>query len=81
MHSAAVHPCCIGAHYFTLNDQGYLGRFDGENYQIGLVDVCNRPYDEFISGIIKANDELYEIADGSQQPATEKAVEINAVFF
>lgn len=81
MHSAAAHPCCIGAHYFTLNDQGYLGRFDGENYQIGLVDVCNRPYDEFVSGIVKTNDELYEIADGSRQPAAEKADEITAVFF
>jgi hypothetical protein len=81
IHSAAAHPCCIGAHYFTLNDQGYLGRFDGENYQIGLVDVCNRPYDEFVSGIITANDELYEVADGTQQPTTEKADEITAVFF
>lgn len=81
MHSAAAHPCCIGAHYFTLNDQGYLGRFDGENYQIGLVDVCNRPYDEFVSGIVTANDELYEVADGARQPTTEKADEITAVFF
>lgn len=81
MHAAAAHPFCIGAHYFTLNDQGYLGRFDGENYQIGLVDVCNRPYDEFVGGVIKTNDELYEIADGIRPPASEKADEINAVFF
>lgn len=81
MHAAAAHPCCVGAHYFTLNDQGYLGRFDGENYQIGLVDVCNRPYDEFVSGIIKTNGELYNVADGKTEPAAEKAAEIPAIFF
>lgn len=81
MHTAAAHPCCVGAHYFTLNDQGYLGRFDGENYQIGLVDVCNRPYDEFISGIVQTNSELYKIAGGIQEPTDERAEEISAVFF
>ena len=35
---------CVGAHYFQLNDQPYLGRFDGENYNIGLLDVCCREY-------------------------------------
>jgi len=38
--------CCVGVHYFQLNDQPYLGRFDGENYNIGLVDVCCREYTE-----------------------------------
>ena len=37
---------CVGAHYFCLYDQPYLGRFDGENYNIGLLDICNREYTE-----------------------------------
>ncbi|MCL2098975.1 MAG: beta-galactosidase [Oscillospiraceae bacterium] len=37
---------CVGAHYFQLNDQPYLGRFDGENYNIGLVDICGREYEQ-----------------------------------
>jgi hypothetical protein len=37
---------CLGAHYFQLNDQPYLGRYDGENYNIGLVDICGREYEE-----------------------------------
>lgn len=81
INAAAAHPCCVGAHYFILNDQGYLGRFDGENYQIGVVDVCNRPYDEFVSGIITANDELYEVAEGTLPRTAEKAHEIAAVFY
>ncbi len=44
MHRCASHPYCLGAHYFQYADQAYLGRFDGENYQIGMVDVCHRPY-------------------------------------
>ena len=81
MHKAAVHPYCVGAHYFTLNDQGYLGRFDGENYQIGLVDVCNRPYYDFIDGIVTTNKELYDVADGNIAPTTEKAEETPAIAF
>lgn len=81
MEGAASHPNCLGAHYFTLNDQGYLGRFDGENYQIGLVDVCNKPYYEFTDEITAVNAAIYEVADGKRQPSEQKANEITALFF
>lgn len=81
MHRAASHPMCLGAHYFQLNDQGYLGRFDGENYQIGLVDVCNKPYDEFVDGIRETNEELYKVVSGETQPTQRRAHEINPIFF
>jgi len=81
MHKAVSHPYCLGAHYFTLNDQAYLGRFDGENYQIGLVDVCDRPYDEFIDGIMQTNSEIYDIASGKIPCTEEKAKEIEAICF
>ena len=35
----------MGVHYFTLYDESALGRFDGENWNIGFLDVCNRPYE------------------------------------
>lgn len=76
MQSAAAHPMCIGAHYFILNDQAYLGRFDGENYQIGIVDVCNRPYAEFVDGIKITHREFYDIAAGKIQPNARKVEEI-----
>ena len=81
MHRAVSHPYCLGAHYFTLNDQAYLGRFDGENYQIGLVDVCDRPYDEFIDGIIRTNSEIYGVASGRIPPTEDKAMEIPTISF
>ena len=81
MQHAAAHPMCLGAHYFTLNDQAYLGRFDGENYQIGIVDVTQRPYEDFERGIIEAHRELYEIAEGKNTADAEPAAEIPAIFF
>ena len=81
MHKAAAHPMCLGAHYFTLYDQAYLGRFDGENYQIGVLDVCSQPYTEFLDGIIRTHGELYEVADGTMAPTEEIAKEIPAIAF
>ncbi|MBR4205872.1 MAG: beta-galactosidase [Clostridia bacterium] len=81
MQKAAAHPMCLGAHYFTLNDQAYLGRFDGENYQIGVVDVTQKPYEEFVAGIVRTHREIYDIAEGKKPADARKAEEIPAIFF
>ncbi len=81
MQKAAAHPMCLGAAYFTLNDQAYLGRFDGENYQIGVVDVTQRPYEDFEAGIIETHREIYDIAEGKKPADARKADEIPAIFF
>ena len=59
-------PYFVGAHYFILSDQATLGRFDGENMQIGLVDVCNKPYEAFVQEVAAVNDEIYDIVDGKR---------------
>ena len=61
-------PEVVGLHYFQWNDQPVLGRFDGENYNIGLVDVCNRPYPELTEAVRLTNERLYEVAAGKQKP-------------
>lgn len=81
MHRCASHPYCLGAHYFTLNDQGYLGRFDGENYQIGFVDVCNKEYPEIIESAKKTHKEVYLVANGDMEPTDEKQTEINSICY
>ncbi len=68
MSEAIKHPAGIGAHYFTLSDQAMLGRFDGENYQIGIVDVTHTPYYDFAQGICEFNEAMYRIADGTLPP-------------
>ena len=61
-------PEVVGLHYFQWNDQPVLGRYDGENYNIGLVDVCNQPYPELTEAVRLTNERLYEVATGKQKP-------------
>jgi len=49
----------VGAHWFTFREQAYTGRGDGENFQVGLVDICDTPYDEMISAIRTTAETLY----------------------
>lgn len=68
---------CIGTQYFILNDQAVLGRFDGENFQIGCVDGCHKPYEEFIQALTLTNKNIYDIAEGIKASFSQEAVEID----
>lgn len=81
MHRCASHPYCLGAHYFQYADQSYLGRFDGENYQIGMVDVCHRPYEEFIQGVTQANSEVYDVRMGITSVTDDIPAEVESIFY
>ncbi|WNJ19079.1 hypothetical protein [Pontibacter sp. G13] len=50
----------VGAHWFQYIDEPTTGRQDGENYNVGLVDICDTPYDELISKIRETNYEMYQ---------------------
>ncbi|MCT2196283.1 hypothetical protein M3G15_14160 [Paenibacillus sp. p3-SID1389] len=65
---AASQKHLVGAHYFILNDQATLGRFDGENYQIGIVDVCHRPYEAFVQEIKATHEGLLDVLLGKREP-------------
>ncbi len=54
------HPLFVGCHWFQYRDQPLLGRGDGEAYQIGFVDVCDRPYPELCRAARRIGAELYE---------------------
>lgn len=71
LEDAAANPNCVGAHWFTLYDQSALGRFDGENYNIGFLDICNRPYDELSAGAIASHERLFEVCTGKAAPFNE----------
>lgn len=66
--ATAASPYSVGVHYFTLNDQAVLGRYDGENFQIGLVDTCARPYAEFVDGVQATNRAITEVLAGTREP-------------
>jgi len=58
--SALTNPHIIGAHWFQYGDQATTGRGDGENGQIGFVDVCDTPYEEMITAAREVAYGLYE---------------------
>ncbi len=62
--SAALHPNAVGVHYFAYNDQPLWGRYDGENYQFGFVDICNMPYRPFVDCVRDTNAAIYELLHG-----------------
>jgi hypothetical protein len=57
--SALANPLIVGTHWFQYQDQPTTGRGDEENYQIGLVDICDRPYPETIKALREVGYALY----------------------
>ncbi len=68
LEDAAADPYCVGAHWFTLYDQSAMGRFDGENYNIGFLDICQRAYDEMGKAAIASHERMYDVASGKTPP-------------
>lgn len=61
-------PELIGIHYFQWLDQPVFGRFDGENYNIGFMDICNQPYKELIEAAQSTHQRIYQVATGKAKP-------------
>ena len=59
--SALQNPAVIGTHWFQYYDQPTTGRFDGENYQTGLLDICDTPYAETIAACRQMGNTLYRV--------------------
>jgi hypothetical protein len=64
LREALCHPHLVGAHWFQYADQCVTGRFDGENYQIGFVDITDTPYAETIAACRAVGDVLYRTRAG-----------------
>ena len=64
---ALRHPLFVGSHWFQYRDQPLVGRGDGENYQIGFVDVCDRPYPTLTKAVRETAERMYRIRGGSPQ--------------
>ena len=59
---ALRHPQFVGTHWFEWKDESTTGRvYDGENYQIGFLDVTDTPYTETIAISRELGQRLYEI--------------------
>jgi hypothetical protein len=72
--NAAANPNIIGTHWFQWIDQPSTGRNDGENYNIGFVDVTDRPYPEMVKASKEIFKRLFAIHSGKEAPVTRQAV-------
>ena len=77
--AAAAHQCeplrndpfLLG--YFVGNEPPWPGRGDGENYNIGMVDVTDRPYRDLVDAARETHARLYEIHSGKTAPVDRMA--------
>jgi hypothetical protein len=51
-------PDLVGMHWFQYADHPKGGRADGEDYDFGLVDIDNRPYERLLAAVSKVNEQL-----------------------
>lgn len=65
---AFSHPGIVGTAYFQWCDQDVTGRFDGENYNCGLVDVTDRPYPELTEAVSETSLRLFGVHAGTAEP-------------
>jgi hypothetical protein len=57
---ALANPYIVGTHWFQYKDQATTGRGDGENYQIGFVDITDTPYPETIDTVRYVGYNMYK---------------------
>lgn len=57
---AARHPHFVGAHWFIFQDQLATGRFDGENFRIGVLRVTDVPYQEMAEAMKDSATSMYQ---------------------
>ncbi len=60
--SALQDPRYVGCHWFEFNDEATTGRvWDGENFQIGFVDVTDTPYPEMVAASRAVTKNMYAV--------------------
>ena len=69
--NAFAMPEVIGTHWFQWADQPCTGRFDGENYDIGLVDVTDRPYPDLVEALKTTHQQLWSVHAGTIKPFSQ----------
>ena len=63
----------VGAHWFEWVDEPSTGRMDGENYNIGMVDVTDRPYWELVEAAQATHRRLMAVHSGREAAVARQA--------
>jgi hypothetical protein len=69
----AADPNVVGAHWFEWVDEPAAGRNDGENYNIGIIDVTDQPYPEMVAAAKLTHSRILELHEGKVKPVDRKA--------
>lgn len=72
----AMEPQIVGIHWFQYWDHPKGGRPDGEDYNFGLVDINDSPYEELIGALSKVNKNLERIHRDSHREVARKPKEL-----
>ena len=75
---AASLPSFVGAYWFQWRDEPVLGRMDGENYNIGFVDVTGRPYVELVDAAKTTHKRLKDVHSGKVLPFAQRPLASDA---
>ncbi len=51
----------VGIHWFQFHDHPPGGRSDGEDYNFGLVDIADQPYEQLIDALTRSNREARKL--------------------
>ena len=54
-------PHIVGTHWFQYYDEPQGGRSDGEDYNMGLVDIYDQPYEELVASFARTNSTLRQV--------------------
>lgn len=65
-------PMLVGAHWFQLYDQPVTGRFDGENYNLGILTQQDTPYPEMVRALQETHRRAYRVHAGEIAPTTRR---------
>ena len=74
--SALLNPYIVGTHWFQYAEQPPTGRGDGENYNVGIVDLADKPFPELVKHVKDVGYRMYRFrnsaaeSDGIIQPRT-----------
>ena len=76
LETAAALPFVVGSQWFSHLDQALTGRYfehyNGESMNIGLLNVADRPYKEFLAEVMKSHRRIYALKLGRTAPFSER---------
>ncbi|MGJ8692698.1 MAG: beta-agarase [Thalassotalea sp.] len=63
--SALLNPYIVGTHWFQYGEQPPTGRGDGENYNVGMVDLADKPFPELVEHVKEIGYRMYNFRNSA----------------